>query len=205
MPLSLKACELEIKLSSCVTYWVFRGNTWQMTHSIDAIDTILNCVRRGDPKALESLYHTISQPLFAYLRRMGLAAHDADDIVQTVFSRVWLYRESYKGSQGRAWVYQIARNCLYDVQNAARFDFEPQEVDTTDFGPEQSLQGTQMHKRILQALETLPPLSREAIVLSRFSGLSNTEIAQLLTLTPNNVKVRIHRALAKLKEALYDA
>lgn len=175
-----------------------------MTHSIDAIDNILNCVRRGDSDAFTSLYHTMSRPLFAYLRRMGLAPHDADDIVQTVFSRIWLYRESYKGSQGRAWVYQIARNCLYNLQSTARSHTEPQEIDATDFGPEQSLQRAQMHKRILQALETLPPLSREAIVLSRFSGLSNNEIAQLLTLTPNNVKVRIHRALAKLKEALYD-
>ena len=95
-------------------------------------------------------------------------------------------------------------NCLYNLQSTARSHTEPQEIDATDFGPEQSLQRAQMHKRILQALETLPPLSREAIVLSRFSGLSNNEIAQLLTLTPNNVKVRIHRALAKLKEALYD-
>ena len=205
MPLSLKACELEIKLHGRVTYAESRGNTWQMTHSIDAIDYILNSVRRGDSNALESLYHTLSRPLFAYLRRMGLAPHDADDIVQTVFSRIWLYRESYKGNQGRAWVYQIARNCLYDLQSTARSYTEPQEIDAKDFGPEQSLQESQMHKRILQALETLPPLSREAIVLSRFSGLSNSEIAQLLTLTPNNVKVRIHRALAKLKEALYDA
>lgn len=176
-----------------------------MTHSIDAIDNILNRVRRGEPEALESLYHIMARPLFAYLRRMGQASHDADDIVQTTFSRVWLYRESFKGNLGRAWVYQIARNCSHDSQNVITPSTDESELQSTDFGPEQTLQGIQAQQRLFLALDTLPSLSREAIVLSRFSGLSNSDIARLLALTENNVKVRIHRGLVTLKEALHDA
>lgn len=175
-----------------------------MTNSIDAIDNILNRISRGDADAMASLYHTMARPLFAYAKRMGLASQDADDIVQTAFSRVWHYRKSYKGSQGQAWVYQITRNCLLDLQNSNKSFASTQSTERSEYGPEQTLQGMQSQQRLLRALESLPALTREAIVLSRFSGLTNTEIAQLLSLTEGNIKVRIHRGLAILKEALRD-
>jgi len=172
-----------------------------MTHTIN---TILSRVSRGDAKAFEALYQTMASPLFAYLRRMGLSTHDADDIVQTAFSRIWHYRQSFKGEKGQAWVYQITRNCLRDLQNGVAPNSSIQLLEHGDFGPEQLLQSEQTKQRLNRALDSLPPLTREAVVLSRFSTLSIEEIALLLSLTENNIKVRIHRGLEKLKEALHD-
>lgn len=158
-------------------------------------------VLNGERRALDILYGSLSQGIYGYLRRMGASAEDAADIVQLVFLRIWEQRQQYHGDQANAWIYRIARNAWID--HTRRTSFLPlPDVDRVFESPEQSLVAEQLVTRLQEALLQLPDATREAVLLSRFSPMTLTEIAMVLDTSPENVKVRLHRGLNALKECI---
>lgn len=180
-----------------------------MTQSADTIEHLLARLKRGDKLALSGIYDLLRQPLYGYLRRMGASRQDADDILQSVFTRVWQYRSSYvdqpEAQRGQAWLFRITRNAMNDFyKQTPRMmlcEFDTELTDDTP-GPDEQLQNAQLQQQLTAALDALPQQTREAIVLSRFSSLSTRDIALLMNISENNVKVRIHRGLTTLKEVL---
>ena len=77
-------------------------------------------------------------------------------------------------------------------------EFVPSEPAT----PAQKHAASELSRQIEIALNQLDVSSREAIILSRVSGMSCKEIAKVLEISESNVRVRIHRGLTKMKEAL---
>ncbi|MEZ5516227.1 MAG: RNA polymerase sigma factor [Gammaproteobacteria bacterium] len=169
------------------------------------IDQLMQRIASGERKALEHLYAQMSQPLHAYLRRMGASRDDAADLLQTVFLKLWQRRSQYAGSQASAWIYRITHNAWLDHARKWRH-WNPQtaEDQQSDPSPEQNVMAEQLGERLQHALESLPEETREAILLSRFSDLSLAEIAHVLGTSEGNVKVRIHRGLSALKTCLQE-
>ena len=156
----------------------------------------------GDAEAMEQLYALTSSALFSYLRRLGSQRADADDILQTTFLNAWRSRTRFRGAGARAWLFAIARNAfLTHAGKRARYSAEraPSLALAT---PSEDMAATDLSRRIDFALRDLPEETREAVVLSRVSGLSIGEIADLLQTSEGNVRVRIHRGLTRLKEEI---
>jgi RNA polymerase sigma factor (sigma-70 family) len=134
--------------------------------------------------------------------RLGEGA-EADDVTSAVFENAVRYRNTYDPWRGQPlpWLLGIARRCIAQAV-AARppGDLHSVEVDVAGVT---DLEGEIVDRLTLQeALETLGDDDRELIALRYGADLSTKKIAELLEKTPNAVDVAMHRALARLRDAL---
>lgn len=165
-------------------------------------DSLMRGAVAGDAEAMEELYSLTASALFSYLRRLGNERADADDILQTTFLNAWRSRTRFRGTGARAWLFTIARNAfLTHAGKRARHTAE-NPPSSTLATPSEAMAAADLSRRIEIALSGLPDETREAVVLSRVSGLSIEEIAGLLQTSKGNVRVRIHRGLTRLKEEI---
>ncbi len=182
-----------------------------MDTNTTTIDLLMHQVQAGEKLALDGLYEAMSPGLFACLRRMGCNPDDAADLLQTTFLKVWQFRQQYRGQQAKAWIYKIALNSWRDFYTGSPHWQETVYEESTDYRedrqtcPETVLNAERLAASLQEALMRLPVVLREAVVLSRFSGLGIREMAALLGTTESNIKVRIHRGLVLLKQSLVDS
>ena len=166
-------------------------------------------VRAGAMAKLAVLFERHHRALFGYFMSMTRKQETAEDLVQDVFVRILRYRSSYDADRPfRTWMYQIARNANLDharknrgeVVGIEEFgDRRPEPVSAARGPEEASIRGQDI--RLLQrALDRLPADKREILVLSRFQGMKNEELAQVLDCEIGAVKVRIYRAMKALEE-----
>lgn len=158
---------------------------------------------------VEEIYVAIAPQLTNYLVGSGSSYATACDIVQETFVRVWKRRDELLDDwdQVRGFVFAVARNYRVDLlRKTVHETLEPEILDAgsyqTDF--ESDDESAEIRRRVNAALATLPPTLREAFSLFRLAELSVREIARQTNTTEANVKVRIHRATAKMREALQD-
>jgi RNA polymerase sigma-70 factor (ECF subfamily) len=166
-------------------------------------DQLMARIRGDDEVALEALYCHASPGLCAYLRKVGVGREDAADLVQEFYNKVWESRRGYRGSGATAWLYAIARNTAVDLARRQRRTPWPQmAVERAGASAEEEALATELGRTLDRALHGLPELTRDVVVLSRYSNLSNEEIGGVLGITEGNVKVRLHRGLKALMEDL---
>jgi RNA polymerase sigma-70 factor (sigma-E family) len=120
---------------------------------------------------------------------------DAEEVVQEAFAAVherW-DRLDRPGGYLRGCVVNRARDVLRRRYRAARFRRSaPSRHEPAELGAD----------HLLDALDTLTPTRRAAVVLRYYEGRSEAEIAELLGVRPGTVKSMLHRALAQLREEI---
>lgn len=159
----------------------------------------------GEPEAFEHLYRRVSANLMGYLLRLTRNRERAEDLLQITFSKVHRARGSYlKGAPVLPWLLAIGRRSFLDERRSAN-------VRTEDLSPDGSLPERQNEERPLPtevsdalevALDRLPEAYREAIVLTKITGLSVAEAATVLGATETAVKLRVHRGYNQLRKDL---
>lgn len=151
----------------------------------------------------------------------GLAGEDkAEDLCQEVFVKVARGLTDFRGEASLStWIYRIATNAYYDHVRSHSFTQQAHEqltpVDELDAlrgdsshtgepSPvaEQKLIRREMIDCIRGYIDQLPDDYRLVLLLSEEEGFKNREIAEILQLSLDNVKIRLHRARARLKELL---
>ena len=142
--------------------------------------------------------------------------HDAEDLTQDVFVRVFNSLSQYKPGTFEGWLHRITTNLFLDRvrrKKRIRFDWMGENdvtVATSDSfdrhersgQPEDAYDMGNLGDDIIGALADLPPEYRAAVVLSDIEGLSYEEIAATLGIKMGTVRSRLSRARAKLREAL---
>jgi RNA polymerase sigma factor (sigma-70 family) len=159
----------------------------------------------GEAEAFELLYRRVSPNLMGYLLRLTRNRERAEDLLQITFSKIHRARGSYlRGAPVLPWILAIARRSFLDERRSAN-------VRTEDLSPDGSLPEQQNEERPLPAelsdalevaLDRLPETYREAIVLTKITGLSVAEAAQVLGATETAVKLRVHRGYNQLRKEL---
>ena len=154
----------------------------------------------------EDLAATYSKPLLGYLVRMTGNTADADDLLQEALIRMAreLPRLRSPGA-AKGWAYRVATNVAIDFlrkKKKVRFEEFDDESTPVDGGEFDGLVVDEMNNCIRGVIDRLPPDYRAAIVLSNLQGLSVAETASVMGTSVGAAKVRIHRAKARLKEAL---
>lgn len=146
-----------------------------------------------------------------FLRKRTDNASDAADMTQDVFTQ-WLdYRDRAKVDQPRAFLFQVARNLLRDHWRKQKVRYavhrEPAERDAepvcdghTD--PMAAAQRLQRLQQLKEVLAELSPRRREALMLHRFEGLSQAQIAQRMGISISMVEKHIAFALLHCKQRL---
>jgi RNA polymerase sigma-70 factor (ECF subfamily) len=160
----------------------------------------------------DSIFRKYHHRLFLYTLKFVEDESDALDIVQNVFVAVW---ESGKFRSGDAllqsYLFNAVKNsCLNHIKHQKvikKFEhgaaLELKEMEAIHYqSGEKSLIENESLKQIEDAVDSLTDIYKEVIVLSRFEGLKNSEIAERLQIPIRTVETRIFRALSILKERI---
>ena len=120
----------------------------------------------------------------------------ADDLVQDTVLKAWTNREQFQsGSNLKAWLFTILRNCYYSELRHRKFEVEDPEgvcAAQVSVQPDHDLK---LHLRDLSnALQLLPPDQREALILVCATGLSYEETAEVCGCAVGTIKSRVNRA-----------
>lgn len=168
---------------------------------------LMTKVRQGDLDLLKLLFERYQKLLYNfYLKSIGNGSLSAD-LTQEVFYRVLRYRNSYKDGQNfRTWLFKIALNVRNDsFQKEKKYremtDLDGQTEIPDGHNSEVALEKEEALKMMKQALTGLSLEKRELITLSVFTELPIDEVAEIFGITPNNARVRLHRAINELKES----
>jgi RNA polymerase sigma-70 factor (ECF subfamily) len=166
---------------------------------------LIRRVARRDAHAFEALYHRYARPVFGLaLRRLGDRMR-AEDAVQETFAAVWRSARTYKPDRGAGapWLYAVARNAIVD---RARGRTEPpSEIPDTaadEPGPGERAEEAYVSWRVHRALEDLPRKERDVIELAYYGGLSQSEVADFLSIPLGTVKTRTRSGLGRLADLL---
>lgn len=157
----------------------------------------------GSTAAFDVLYQRIGSRLFGYLIRLTGQRERAEDLLQVTFTKVHRARDSYlRGSPVLPWVFAIARRAFLDD----RRHLQSRHEDLSHDGrlPEPTPEGppAELADVLELALTRLPDHYREAIVLTKVTGLSVAEAAEVLGTTTAAVKLRVHRGYKELRQYL---
>jgi RNA polymerase sigma-70 factor (ECF subfamily) len=134
--------------------------------------------------------------------------HDAEDLTQETFVRVFRSLASYKPGTFEGWLHRITTNLFLDmVRRRSRIRMEALPEDTDRLPglgpePEQVFSDTHLDPMLQDALDELPPEFRAAVVLCDIEGLSYEEIGATLGVKLGTVRSRIHRGRAALRSSL---
>lgn len=133
----------------------------------------------------------------------------ADDLIQETFARTQENLKSLKKpSKLSSWIYRIAYNLCQDhfrnIKKSSSKQSAIQEKiqDFKDVLVEKKLEQGQMGQCVQDQMDLLPEPLRIVLVLFEIMELSHREISEILGITVENVKVRLHRARKKLKSIL---
>ncbi|WP_307860533.1 RNA polymerase sigma factor SigE [Actinokineospora baliensis] len=140
--------------------------------------------------------------------RLSGNAHDAEDLTQETFIRVFRSLASYKPGTFEGWLHRITTNLFLDmVRRRSRLRMEglPEDTDRIEGdepSPEEVYDETHLDPDLQAALDELPPEFRAAVVLCDVEGLSYEEIGATLGVKLGTVRSRIHRGRQALRVAL---
>lgn len=186
-------------LISCIH---FRTNNEQGVYMSDGV--IMQKVKAGDLSQASILFRKYHRKIYHFLGKMSGDYHAAEDLTQNVFVKMIQYKNSYNPEMNfEAWIYRIARNSFLDhvrqKKTLVYTDLEPfQQISEQDeVNPEEQ------YNRLHQALAGLPEDDREVLILTRFQKMKYQEVAAILGTTESNVKVKVFRALEKLRTTFF--
>jgi RNA polymerase sigma-70 factor (ECF subfamily) len=161
--------------------------------------------KQGDRAAIRFLYLRYSGNVYGYARSIVRNDHDAEDVVQQVFTRMLTAIQSYeqRSVPFSAWLLRITHNMAIDyLRRRAPMCNEPGQAvseERTEF------EAGQLRDALCDALAELPELQREIVVLRHLGGLSPREIADRLGRSEDSVHGLHHRARRALKVSLTEA
>src|SRR5262249_37105297 len=135
--------------------------------------------------------------------------HDAEDVVQEACLRAHQFFDRFRGGDGRAWLLAIVRNTCYTWlernrprQPVTPFDEEIHRGGDPGGSPPSLAVRSEDRQRLRQALEELPPESREVLVLRELEGFSYKDIARIAGIPQGTVMSRLARARERLQQTL---
>ncbi len=174
---------------------------------------ILARLRAGDPTACDQCVRAHSDGLYRLARRMLNDEREAEDVVQETFFNAWKSLDSFDGrARLGTWLFRIAyNNSLMHLRNRGRMvslDTDedaspfPKKVIAWDESLEALVERRETRKILEQAIDALPQTLRAVFILRDLEDRSTEETAQVLGVSPQVIKTRLHRARSALRERL---
>ena len=161
------------------------------------------------PPSWDEIVRTHSARVYRLAYRLTGNPHDAADLTQDVFVRVFRSLSTYSPGTFEGWLHRITTNLFLDqVRRKQRIRFDAlgedagERLAARDPGPAQVYDDNHFDDDVQRALDALSPDFRAAVVLCDIEGLSYEDIAATLGVKLGTVRSRIHRGRAQLREAL---
>jgi RNA polymerase sigma-70 factor (ECF subfamily) len=157
----------------------------------------------------EDIVRAHSARVYRLAYRLTGNPHDAEDLTQEVFVRVFRSLSSYTPGTFEGWLHRITTNLFLDsARRKQRIRFEglademAHRLAGSEPTPAQAFDDSHLDDDVQAALKALPPEYRAAVVLCDIEGFSYEEIAATLGVKLGTVRSRIHRGRAQLRSAL---
>jgi RNA polymerase sigma-70 factor (ECF subfamily) len=179
-------------------------------------DALVAAAGRGEREALHVLVERWGRRVHAFLRRALASSHDADDLTQETFLRLWRAAPRYR-AQGRfaAWLFRIAGNLARQEMRRRRLralllgETQTSMEDVLDslpapaaFDPESPLRAEEIRRALATALAKLPARQRLAVLLRFYEEMSTAEIAAALGTSPRAAESLLARGTRRLRQLL---
>lgn len=176
---------------------------------------LLEKARQGDRPALEALLQRYQPHVYRFGMKMCRDPEDAGDITQdTLLAMARTVRDFRGASSVSTWLYTIARR--FCIKKRRRRKGAPEEMESLDVGatgeahhlpdpsrgPEEEVAGRQVSTALEKAIASLAPMYREVLVLRDVEGLTAPETAEVLGMTVEAVKSRLHRARVSVRDQM---
>jgi RNA polymerase sigma-70 factor (ECF subfamily) len=165
---------------------------------------LLGAIARGSRSAFQAYYERHAGRLMGYVLRAARDRSLAEDVVQEVFTSIWLKASTYRPELGTplSWMYMVARNKLVD-----RWRRQPPTDEATEHALEDSLRelvraDPELAMSLERAMEALRPEQREAVELACLGGYTHEEAAVALAVPLGTLKSRIRVALGHMRSLL---
>lgn len=179
----------------------------EMKHLSD--QELMRIVQAGDHSPASEIYDRYAGRIYNFALRFLKNPEAAEDAMQEVFVKMIRHANQFQGdAKLSTWLFSITANWCRDfLRKADNKVKETEEVlialpAPAELLPDRNLERRQDELRVQRALQALTPEQREAILLSRYQGLSYAEIAQIAGCSEGAVKTRVFRAMETLKKLL---
>jgi RNA polymerase sigma-70 factor (ECF subfamily) len=174
----------------------------------DALAALVERAREGDGRAFDRLMIETQERVVGLAWRMLGSREDARDAAQEVYLRVFRHLGRFRSEHDfHGWLYRITINVCRDAARRRRRApvsdaaiAEPGEPPEA----EEALLGAERWSRLLEALASLPPKERAALVLRDLEGLTSEQVARVLGSRPGTVRGQIASARMKMRSLCVD-
>ncbi len=178
----------------------------------DTDQDLVAAARGGDRRALERLLERHQGAVYRFGVKMCGEPEDAKDVLQeTLLAAVRTLPEFRGDASITTWLYTIARSFCLKKRRTSKF--APERVESLEAqaeaanqvpdaarGPEEDAAGRQLRGALDAAIAELDPMYREVLVLRDVEGLSAAEVAEVMGLSVEAVKSRLHRARVAVRD-----
>ncbi len=175
---------------------------------------LIDAVRAGDRRALERLLARHQAAIYRFGTKMCRDEEDAKDVLQETMLAAARSIPEFRGSSALStWLYAIARSFCIKKRRTSKF--APERIESLQSHaeqvgeiadarrtPEEDFAGRQLQSALDGAIAELDPMYREVIALRDVEGLSATEVAEVMGLSVEAVKSRLHRARTAVRERI---
>jgi RNA polymerase sigma-70 factor (ECF subfamily) len=177
-----------------------------MTHNLPEQE-ITRAIREGNVNAFRQVFDTCYENLCQYAFTLLKNSDEAEDIVQSMFLKLWEKREELDIKRGiRSYLFRSVYNqCINQLEHQVvkRKHFERSQWESDD-AVQPEVFSDELHDKIRLAVDKLPPQCRTIFQMSRYEDLKYPEIAEKLDISVNTIQNQICKALKILREELKD-
>jgi RNA polymerase sigma factor (sigma-70 family) len=189
--------------------------TLQHKTSYATDEEIIEKILRGETMLFEVLIRRYNSLLYKIARSCGFNHHDAEDLMQECHIAAFMYLKTFRREASyKTWLTKIHLNRCYHKLNCGHVKYEEAsdelitdrslfvEAVTENKETENWVINKELGKVLEESLQQIPLSYRSVFILREIEGFSVAETAELLGITPLNVKVRLNRSKAMLQKQL---
>ena len=174
--------------------------------SVIGDECLMALVVQGDEAAFASLVKRHASPLYRVALRMLDNAHEAEDVVQECFTRMWQQAPRWQPSGAGlvGWLHRVTMNLCFDRHRRLRLVLTDSLPELPDGAPlaDRVIETDEAQHALAAALADLPERYRAALVMCYYEGLSNAVAAEALELNLKAMESLLFRARRHLRQLL---
>lgn len=159
-------------------------------------------------QALQEIYQRYESKIYHYSLKFTQSEEIAQEITQEVFIKLWEHRAQVDETQGlSAWLFKVSKNnILNHIRQASRLRSFKNEytlsIERMHNNTEEKIFSEEYQRLAERAVSQLPSQCRSIFNLSRQEGKSYAEIAEMLEISPNTVRLQIVKSLKSIRQYL---
>ena len=177
-----------------------RAPSGPATEALADEERLLERCSRGERAAMRALYDRHARIVMARARRLGLPAHEVEDVAQEVFTAAFESVEKIRPGSLAGFLFRLTSNRVHDrfrrrrVRETFARWFGPSETEEELEGPEEQYAKKDAERQVARILERMTQKKREVFALFELEGVPGEEIAAQLEIPIDTVWTRLHHA-----------